>query len=104
MTEQHEKKRGGKRPGAGRPIGAFGPKKRQLQLAAKYREALGGANITPELEMQIVKAAVLQSFAEESRRRITKVGAANLRELRAHERLEKVADAAVQRLNLPKQQ
>jgi hypothetical protein len=71
-------------------------------LTAQFIQQLGGDDkITPVLEMNIARAVALISFAEESRRQITKYGAQSVQDLSALVRLEEVADAAVRRLKLP---
>jgi hypothetical protein len=86
----------------GRPFGSFGPKRRQQELTAQFIDQLGGdAKITPVQEMDIARAVALISFAEESRRQITKYGAQSVQDLSALVRLEDCADRAVRRLKLP---
>jgi hypothetical protein len=86
----------------GRPFGSFGPKRRQRELTAQFIEQLGGDDkITPVQEMDIARAVALISFAEESRRQITKYGAQSVQDLTALVRLEDCADRAVRRLKLP---
>jgi len=88
--------------GRGRPLGVFGPRRRQKQLIFQYVKALGGdANISPIQERDILRAVVLQSIAEQRRSHIDKNGADSANELLALARLEEVADAAVRRLKLP---
>jgi len=86
----------------GRPFGMLGPKRRQQQLTAYFIDALGGTqSITPVQEIDIARAVALISFAEESRRQITKYGAESVQDLTALVRLEDCAERAVRRLNLP---
>lgn len=86
----------------GRPFGVLGPKRRQRQLTDHFIEALGGAqSITPVQEIDICRAVALISFAEESRRQITKYGAESVQDLTALVRLEECAERAVKRLKLP---
>lgn len=86
----------------GRPFGVLGPKRRQEQLTEQFTTALGGAEkITPLQAMNIARAVALTSFAEESRRQITKYGAQSVHDMTALVRLEDCAERAVRRLKLP---
>jgi hypothetical protein len=86
----------------GRPTGTLGPRSRQKQLADEFVEALGGIEkIAPRQERDIIKVAALISFAEESRRQITKYGAAEIGDLATLVRLEECAERAVAKLKLP---
>jgi thiamine biosynthesis protein ThiC len=51
--------------------------------------------------MDIARAVALMSFAEESRRQITKYGAQSVSDLTALVKLEECAERAVRRLKLP---
>ena len=85
----------------GRPFGVLGPRRRQQQLAEHFITALGGGgNITPLQEMNIARAVALISFAEESRRQITKYGA-SVSDLNALVKLEECAERSVRGLKLP---
>jgi len=88
------------KPKRGRPFGVLGPKRRQQQLTEHFITALGG-NVTPLQEMSITRAVALISFAEESRRQITKYGAQSVSDLNALVRLEECAERSVRRLKLP---
>jgi len=95
MIESNSRKRG-------RPTGTLGPRSRQKQLAQEFAEALGGIEkLTPRQERDIIKAASLISFAEESRRQITKYGAAEIGDLETLVRLEECAERTVRKLKLP---
>jgi len=74
MSEQSQSasKRGGVRPGAGRPEGSVGPRRARLlrrrALIAAYSDALGGVDALSEPQKaDIKKAAELVALAENCR-------------------------------------
>ena len=108
MSEQSQSasKRGGVRPGAGRPEGSVGPRRARLlrrrALIAAYSDALGGVDALSEPQKaDIKKAAELTALAEDARALALQEGPGRVGMLSVLIRLESASARAVARLRLP---
>jgi hypothetical protein len=108
MSEQSQSasNRGVVRPGAGRPVGALGPRRgrvrRRRELIAAYSAALGGdAALTDSQRVDIRKAAELVALAEDCRALAMQEGPGGAGAISALVRLESASARAVRALRLP---
>jgi hypothetical protein len=108
MSDQSQSasNRGGVRPGAGRPVGAVGPRRervrRRRELIEAYSNALGGAaRLTESQRTDVKKAAELTALAEAMRALALQEGPGAPGALSALVRLESASARAVRALRLP---
>jgi hypothetical protein len=104
---QQVSRRGGARPGAGRPVGSLdGPRgervRRRHELVAIYTAALGGdAKLTDGQRLDVEKAATLTALAEAARELALKDGPKSLGAMSVMIRLQGSAERALRLLRLP---
>jgi hypothetical protein len=112
MSEQSQpvSRRGGARPGAGRPVGSLGPKhaargervRRRRELVEIYTRALGGsAGLSESRLVDVRKAAELVALAEAARELVLQQGPGSPGALSAMIRLESASVRAIRALRLP---
>jgi hypothetical protein len=105
QSPQSASNRGGVRPGAGRPVGAVGPRaervRRRRELIEIYSNALGADRLSDGQKVDIRKAAELVALAEAMRALALQEGPGGAGAVSAMVRLESTASRAVRALRLP---